>query len=144
MIYDYFSALSGVGRVEIGLRPELDDDKQNLGALVLITPGQLSIEDKYGYYDMAITVVDFVDDGAGKDFREMPNFQGINNLQDVLHTTGMYLTMFVNSLDHGTLSEEQFDIRVQPAQVLIDELPNLVAGWSLNIQIGAFHGGKIC
>ena len=143
MIHDHFSGIDEVGLIEIATRPQIDEGKRDLGALVYIIPDSMTIEDKYTMFNMNIAVLDYVDEGK-RDFRKMPNFQGVDNLQDVLHMTSTILTNFVNSLDRGALSELDFMVRVAPAEMVIDRVPSLTAGWMLSISIGGYHGGQIC
>lgn len=143
MIYDYFRAQEGIGQIYLDLPSTIDQFKESVGTLILISPEDTTWSEKYNYFNFTIYCFDFVD-VTNRDIREMPDFQGIDNLQDVWNETNWYLTKFVNSLNRGDLNVENWDITVGGMEVFKDVQPNLLAGWALSIQIGAPHLGIIC
>lgn len=143
MVYNYFRGQEGVGQIELGLRPTLDSNKEGVGMFILISPENINWEQKYNYFSFTIYAFDFVDI-TNRDIREMPNFQGLDNLQDVWHEASTLLTKFANVLTRGDLNADNWDVRVGAMEVFQDVEPNLLAGWALSIEIGAPHYGFIC
>lgn len=142
-MYDWFIAREGINKVVVDVLSQADIEKQTVYGYIHIVPEQSVVRGSNNVYSFSIYCVDIVD-LPNRDIRDMPNFQGIDNLQDVWHETDKHLTEFVSYIRRGR-TQVQYQLDGDPVMTPFkDRFENLLAGWELSIDIIVPTGGPIC
>lgn len=89
---------------------------------------------------MALDIVDF-----NKEIESMDMFYGNSNIHDVFNTQLMVVNDVVTSLRRGELYSDRLQLLNEPtAEKVQDRFENLLAGWSVEIEISMPNEISIC
>lgn len=134
-IKDTLIADDNVNTVTMGGEIEVDLAKQSIYPLAHIVPGSVSHQERTMVVNLTVFLMDAVDD-TKEDLRDQADtFHGIDNLQDVYNTQLAVANRLISLLQRGDLHRDRYqagDTNIRPFQ---DRLPNLTAGWVIDLAI---------
>ncbi len=136
VIKEYLENNDYVNTVTIGDILQVDLNKQTIFPLSHMTIKDVVFSDHTIEFTIGVMAIDIVDQ-AYTDPKSLPDaFYGNNNLQDILNTQLTVLNGLQATLRHGNSIQGDYvidsDLR---AEVVEEELENLLAGWRMDIVI---------
>jgi len=134
-IKDTLIADDNVNTVTLGGQIDVDLAKQSIYPLAHIVPGDVSHQERTMVMSFQVLVMDVVDE-TKEDLRDQADtFHGIDNLQDVYNTQLAVANRLIGLMQRGDLHRDKYQTGTTSMQPFQDRLPNLTAGWVINLDV---------
>jgi hypothetical protein len=138
----HFDSDAIVNTVTQGSLHDVDLAKQTLFPLVHIVTNSATLEDRMRRFNITVIAMDIVDISKSK---TVDVFRGNDNELDVLNTQLEVLNRFVELLRRGDLYDGELVLDGIPsAEPFTERFENLLAGWSLTLDILVPNDMTIC
>jgi hypothetical protein len=134
-IHTYLEGNNNINTVTYGDIFDVDLAKQTLFPLAHIIVNDATFNDHFISFSLNIICMDVVDEF--KDDKQTRNpIYGNDNKQDILNTMLSVVNGLQSSLRRGGMNENNYEINDSPtATQFEDRFENLLAGWSLTLNI---------
>lgn len=130
-----------VNTVTEGSLFDVDLNKQTIFPLSHITVNNVIIEERTLTFNMSVIAMDIVDISKSQ---TTDVFRGNDNEQDVLHTQLAVCQRLAASLLRGTLADKYEIIGTPNCEPFTERFENLLAGWTMTVDIVIANEMSIC
>lgn len=130
-----------VNTVTEGSLFDVDLNKQTIFPLSHITVNNVIIEERTLTFNMSVIAMDIVDISKSQ---TTDVFRGNDNEQDVLHTQLAVCQRLAASLLRGTLADKYEIIGTPNCEPFTERFENLLAGWTMTVDIVVANEMSIC
>jgi hypothetical protein len=131
-----------INTVTTGNISNINLNKQDIFPLGHIMIDSVTAEENVLRFQMTIVAADIVD--QSKDLT-IDNFVGNNNEQDILNTQLNVLNVLAQKLRKGNLHQDRYQLENNPTMTpFYDRFENMLAGWSMNIEVLIYNDINIC
>ncbi len=133
-----------INTVSTGQISDVNLNKQDIFPLGHIIVNGATLEENIIRFQLQIVVADLVIQSKTE---TIDRFRGNSNEQDILNTQLAVINRLVMNLRKGTLHEDkyQLDADTNPScEPFYDRFENMLAGWSLSIEVLVWNDINIC
>ena len=130
-----------VNTVTEGSLFDVDLNKQTIFPLSHITVNNVTIDERVLTFNVSVIAMDIVDISKSQ---TTDVFRGNDNEQDVLHTQLAVCQRLAASLLRGTLADKYEIIGTPNCEPFTERFENLLAGWTMTLDIVIANEMSIC
>lgn len=130
-----------VNTVTEGSLFDVDLNKQTIFPLSHITVNNVTIDERVLTFNVSVIAMDIVDISKSQ---TTDVFRGNDNEQDVLHTQLAVCQRLAASLLRGTLADKYEIIGTPNCEPFTERFENLLAGWTMTVDIVVANEMSIC
>lgn len=130
-----------VNTVTEGSLFDVDLNKQTIFPLSHITVNNVAIDERTLTFNVSVIAMDIVDVSKSQ---TTDIFRGNDNEQDVLHTQLAVCQRLAASLLRGTLADKYEIIGTPSCEPFTERFENLLAGWTMTLDIVIANEMSIC
>ena len=149
-VYDILDVLKeelrsspSVNTVTYGEVSDLDLDKTTMFPLSHLLIENVSYNERTINFRIRVLCADIVD--YNKKPSEFDDFYGNDNLHDVMNTQFEVINTLIMKLMRGDLFNARYQVNTSPvAEPFKERFNNVLAGWSVDIDIEVPNGASIC
>lgn len=149
-VYDILDVLKeelrsspSVNTVTYGEVSDLDLDKTTMFPLSHLLIENVSYNERTVNFRIRVLCADIVD--YNKEPSEFDDFYGNDNLHDVMNTQFEVINTLIMKLMRGDLFNARYQVNTSPvAEPFKERFNNVLAGWSVDIDIEVPNGVSIC
>ena len=149
-VYDILDVLKeelrsspSVNTVTYGEVSDLDLDKTTMFPLSHLLIENVSYNKRTVNFRIKVLCADIVD--YNKKPSEFDDFYGNDNLHDVMNTQFEVINTLIMKLMRGDLFNARYQLNTNPvAEPFKERFNNVLAGWSVDIEIEVPNGASIC
>ena len=149
-VYDILDVLKeelrsspSVNTVTYGEVSDLDLDKTTMFPLSHLLIENVSYNERTVNFRIKVLCADIVD--YNKKPSEFDDFYGNDNLHDVMNTQFEVINTLIMKLMRGDLFNAKYQVNTNPvAEPFKERFNNVLAGWSVDIDIEVPNGASIC
>lgn len=149
-VYDILDVLKeelrsspSVNTVTYGEVSDLDLDKTTMFPLSHLLIENVSYNERTVNFRIKVLCADIVD--YNKKPSEFDDFYGNDNLHDVMNTQFEVINTLIMKLMRGDLFNARYQVNTSPvAEPFKERFNNVLAGWSVDIDIEVPNGASIC
>ncbi|MDB4245997.1 hypothetical protein N9824_00470 [bacterium] len=149
-VYDILDVLKeelrsspSVNTVTYGEVSDLDLDKTTMFPLSHLLIENVSYNERTVNFRIKVLCADIVD--YNKKPSEFDDFYGNDNLHDVMNTQFEVINTLIMKLMRGDLFNAKYQVNTSPvAEPFKERFNNVLAGWSVDIDIEVPNGASIC
>lgn len=120
---------------------DVDLNKQTIFPLSHITVNNVTIDERVLTFNVSVIAMDIVDVSKSQ---TTDVFRGNDNEQDVLHTQLAVCQRLAASLLRGTLADKYEIIGTPNCEPFTERFENLLAGWTMTLDIVIANEMSIC
>lgn len=142
-IKDTLIADANINTVTFGDSIGVDLAKQSIYPLAHIVPGAVSHNGSTMVLSFQVLLMDVVDDTKDDLRNQADPFHGVDNLQDVYNTMLAVANRLITSMQRATLHKDLFQTGDTGLNPFKDRLPNLTAGWVIDLDV-TVPNNEIC
>ncbi|MDB0059607.1 hypothetical protein N9F18_00460 [bacterium] len=149
-VYDILDVLKeelrsspSVNTVTYGEVSDLDLDKTTMFPLSHLLIENVSYNERTVNFRIKVLCADIVD--YNKKPSEFDDFYGNDNLHDVMNTQFEVINTLIMKLMRGDLFNARYQVNTSPvAEPFKERFNNVLAGWSVDIDIEVPNGASVC
>lgn len=143
VLKDELRSSPSVNTVTYGEVSDLDLDKTTMFPLSHLLIENVSYNGRTVNFRIRVLCADIVD--YNKEPSEFDDFYGNDNLHDVMNTQFEVINTLIMKLMRGDLFNARYQVNTSPvAEPFKERFNNVLAGWSVDIDIEVPNGVSIC